>query len=339
MDKDTKLRPFLVAKILYERTDYDHCLTTSQLIQILEEEYKIQAHRTTVTSDIELLQSLGMDIQITRTNHYNEYNVLGRYFDDAELKLMIDAVASSRFITAAQSKKIIEKISALAGKNAAERMIRNVSVEHRIKGSNKKVMGIVDVINEAITQKKQISFQYFEYNVKKERKPRFDGYWYRFSPWQLVWNGDFYYIVGWYEKYKKVMNYRVDRIVANPRILDDDAIPIPKGFDLDHYLNTMYHMFSSERRMVELICDNSVMDAIIDRFGENVVTYAFDMDHFRADVEVAVNTVFFSWIVGFGGLVRIKSPETVKDEYSGFVIKAYNALDKPKEDDANDLPF
>jgi hypothetical protein len=133
------------------------------------------------------------------------------------------------------------------------------------------------------------------------------------------------------------MNYRIDRIAANPKILEDDAQPMPKGFDLDRYLNTMYHMFSSERRMVELICDNTLMDAIIDRFGEGVVTYAYDMECFRADVEVAVNSVLFSWIVGFGGLVKIKYPDDVKEEYAKFVTKAYNALEK-KQINA-DLPF
>lgn len=336
MDNDAKLRPWILAKILYERTDYEHSLTTAQLMSILEEEYNMPTHRTTIGYDIEMLQGLGMDIQVVKSTQ-NKYNVLDRYFTDAELRLMIDAVASARFISSSQSKKLIDKISAMAGQHAAERMTRNVSVERRIKGSNKKVMGIVDAINSAITQKKQISFQYFEYNVKKERKPRFDGYWYKFSPWRLVWNGDYYYIVGWYEKYKKIMNYRVDRIVSNPKILDVDAIPMPKGFDLDRYINTMYHMFSSERRTVELICNNSVMDAIIDRFGEDVVTYACDMENFRAVVEVAVNSVLFSWIVGFGGLVRIKSPDDIKDEYAEFVSKAYNSLEKKQE--AEDLPF
>ena len=336
MDNDAKLRPWILAKILYERTDYDHSLTTAQLMNILEEEYNMPTHRTTIGYDIEMLQGLGMDIQVVKSTQ-NKYNVLDRYFTDAELRLMIDAVASARFISSSQSKKLIDKISAMAGQNAAERMTRNVSVERRIKGSNKKVMGIVDAINSAITQKKQISFQYFEYNVKKERKPRFDGYWYKFSPWRLVWNGDYYYIVGWYEKYNKIMNYRVDRIVSNPKILDVAAIPMPKGFDLDRYINTMYHMFSSERRTVELICNNSVMDAIIDRFGEDVVTYACDMETFRAVVEVAVNSVLFSWIVGFGGLVRIKSPDNVKDEYAEFVTKAYNSLEK--ERDEEDIPF
>ena len=337
MDNDAKLRPWILAKILYERTDYDHSLTTAQLMKILEEEYNMPTHRTTIGPDIEMLQRLGMDIQLHKTNHFNEYNVLDRYFLDSELKLLIDAVASARFIPASQSKKLIEKISAMAGKNAAERMIRNVSVERRIKGSNKKILNIIDVINAAITQKKQISFQYFEYNARKDRKPRYDGYWYKFSPWRLVWNGDFYYVVGWYEKYEHVTNWRVDRMVSNPKILEDNAIPMPKGFDLDKYINTMYHMFSSERRTVELICNNSVMDAIIDRFGEDVTTYACDMENFRAVVEVAVNNVLFSWIVGFGGLVKIKSPEGVKEEYAKFVTKAYDSLEKKPI--GEDLPF
>lgn len=336
MNNETKLRPLLLAKILYERTDYDHSLTTAQLMDILKNEYGITTHRTTIGSDIELLQSLGMDIQLTKSSQ-NQYNVLGRYFGDAELCLMIDAVASSRFITAEQSSEIIKKISALAGQNAADRMVRNVSVERRIKGKNKKVINIVDTINEAINLKRQVSFQYFEYNEKKERTLRFNGFWYKFSPYRLVWNGDFYYVVGYYEKYDCVMSYRIDRICSVPRILELDALPMPDGFDLDHYLNTMYHMFSTERRVVELICDNSVMDAIIDRFGEDVKTCFHDMNSFRIEVEVAVNNIFYTWIVGFEGLVRISGPEDVKQGYAEMVKKAYNAL--TLSEDSDDVPF
>ena len=120
MDNDAKLRPWILAKILYERTDYDHSLTTAQLTKILEEEYNMPTHRTTIGPDIEMLQKLGMDIQVLKSTQ-NKYNVLDRYFTDAELRLMIDAVASARFISSSQSKKLIEKISAMAGQNAAER--------------------------------------------------------------------------------------------------------------------------------------------------------------------------------------------------------------------------
>ncbi len=173
MDNDAKLRPFLLAKILYERTDLDHVLTTAQLMKILEDEYHMPTHRTTIPSDIEMLRNLGMDIQAHKTNHFTEYNVLSRYFEDSELKLMIDAIASARFISKKQSKELIEKISAMAGQNAAERMTRNVSVERRIKGSNKKVMGIVDAINSAITQKKTDFFSVLRVQCQERAQASF----------------------------------------------------------------------------------------------------------------------------------------------------------------------
>ena len=321
MDNKAKLRLLYLAKILYERTDYDHILTTSQLIDILEHEYGIHAHRTTVGSDIELLRDFGMDIQLIKSSQ-NQYNVLGRYFSEIELTMIIDAIESSRFISKMQSEKLVSKISALAGENAAETIKRNVSVERRIKSDNEKVINIADTVNAAINAKKQISFQYFEYNEKKERKPRFDGYRYKFSPYRLVWNGDYYYMVGYYEKYKQIMSYRIDRIVSPPQILDDDAIPVPDGFDLDYYLNTMYHMFSTERRKIELICCNDVMDAIIDRFGEDVPTKACDTEHFNAEIEVAVNKLFFMWIFGFEGKVKIKAPDDVKEQYRRMLQEA-----------------
>lgn len=326
MDNEAKIRPFYLAKILYERTDYDHFLTTAQLIEILEKEYNVHAHRITIASDIDLLKSVGMDIQLVKSSQ-NQYNVLGRYFDDVELKLMIDAIESSRFISTEKSENLVNKIGALAGKNAAETLKRHISVERRIKSDNEKVLSIADAINMAINTGKQISFQYFEYNVKKERKPRFDGYWYKFSPYRLVWNGDYYYVVGWYEKYKRIMSYRVDQIVATPKILEDEEIiPMPKDFDLDHYLNTMYHMFSTERRKVELICSNDVMDAIIDRFGEDVPTYAFDMENFKAEVEIAVNKIFFTWVFGFEGKVIIKGPQDVCDQYKKMIASATETI-------------
>ena len=160
-----------------------------------------------------------------------------------------------------------------------------------------------------------MKFQYFEYNVKKERKPRYDGYYYRVSPYRLVWNGDFYYVVCCKDKKDDISSYRIDRMVGSPIIMEEDAKPLPKGFDMDKFLNTSTRMFASETTKVTLICNNSVMDAIIDRFGEDVETYAYDMDNFKAEVEVAVNKLFYMWIFGFGGKVKIKRPEDIKQKY------------------------
>ena len=146
-----------------------------------------------------------------------------------------------------------------------------------------------------------------------------DGALYKFSPYALVWNGDYYYAVGYSEKHGGIGNFRIDRIAKTPRILDEDAIPIPDGFDIAEYTNGMLRMYNSERTDVELICDNSLMDAIIDKFGTGVKTYAYDMTSFKLEVNVAVNHVFFSSVFGFGGKVNIKSPEEVKMQYKAMV--------------------
>ena len=324
-NKDLKIRTLTIAKILFECTDEDHFLTTSQILDILEKQYNIPTHRTTIPNDIAVLKEFGMDIQVVRSAQIR-YNLISREFDYAELKMLIDAVASSKFISKAKSEKLTAKIAALAGQNKAEELKRNISVERRIKTDNEKVLLIVDAINEAINQGKKIRFQYFEYNVKKEKKPRLDGYFYRVSPYRLVWNGDFYYVVGCKDKYTALSSYRIDRMASAPEIMDEESTPLPKDFDMDHYLNTMYHMFSTERRQVELICTNDVMDAIVDRFGEEVKTYAYDMEHFRADVEVAVNSIFYTWVFGFGGKVQIKEPKDIKDECIQIAIKTCENL-------------
>ena len=173
MDNNAKLRPLYLAKILYERTDEDHYLTTMQLAQILEEEYGIPAHRQTIKTDIELLQQFGMDIQEVKSTQ-NRYNLISRQFEIAELKLLIDAVQSSKFISKERSEQMVSKIVTLAGQHKAEELKRNASVEGRVKSENRQDLLIVDAINEAINARKKIAFQYFAYNIRKQKKLRHD---------------------------------------------------------------------------------------------------------------------------------------------------------------------
>ena len=314
MDNNAKLRPLYLAKILYERTDEDHYLTTMQLAQILEEEYGIPAHRQTIKTDIELLQQFGMDIQEVKSTQ-NRYNLISRQFEIAELKLLIDAVQSSKFISKERSEQMVSKIVTLAGQHKAEELKRNASVEGRVKSENRQDLLIVDAINEAINARKKIAFQYFAYNIRKQKKLRHDGERYIFSPYRLIWNGDYYYVLGYSDKHQAIGSFRVDRISARPDILSEEAVPVPVDFGVDDFLATTFRMYGSECREVELICDNSVIDAIIDRFGTDVTIYACDMSTFRVIVRVAISHIFFSWIFGFGGKVRIKGPEKIKTAY------------------------
>ena len=173
----------------------------------------------------------------------------------------------------------------------------------------------------------QISFQYFQYNVRKEKKIKRNGEPYVITPLHLVWNGDCYYMVGVYEYKQRLGSFRVDRIAKCPVILKEEGTPAPEGFDIDNYINTTFHMFNSEHEEVELICDNEVMDSIIDRFGEDVTTYANDMTSFRAVVNIAVSHIFYSWVFGIGGKVKIKGPEKVKEKYAEMLREAVTGME------------
>ena len=215
MDSDAKMRPLYLGKILFEQTDEEHFLTTAQLMQILEEKYGIKSHRQTIKGDIELLQRFGMDIHEIKSTQ-NRYNLVSRPFDVAELKLLIDAVGSSKFITRKKSKELAGKLSALAGENKASELKRNLCVEGPIKPSNEEIYMIVNTINDAINARKKISFFYFQFNVKKEQKLKYNGEPLVFTPLHIVWNGDYYYMVGVFEYKQKLGSFRIDRIAGRP---------------------------------------------------------------------------------------------------------------------------
>lgn len=222
--------------------------------------------------------------------------------------------------------ELIKKLTSLAGSHKARELKRNVIVDGRGKIENKQILYIIDAINDAINQRKKISFQKIEYNIKKERILHHGGERYTFSPYSLVWDGDNYYVVGYSDKYQAIGSHRVDRIAACPCILDESAVPQPVGFDVSKYIKTTFRMYNAPRAEVELLCDNSVMDAIIDRFGPDVQTYAGDLQNFRVIEEIAVGKVFFNWIFGFEGKVRIKGPESVKKQYREMVMSAMNLV-------------
>ena len=327
MDIKAKLRPFYVAKMLYEQTDEEHYLTIAQIIDELKTQYGISTSRGTVGDDIKALQTFGVEIEVEQSTQ-NRYYLIGRRFDLPELKALIDAVESARFIPKEKSSALVDKLSLLASPFSIPKLVRNVDVENRIKADNEKIYYIMDALNDAINDKKKVSFQYYTYNRNKERVAKHDGEVYVFSPYKMIWNGDYYYAVGYSEKHNSIGSFRVDRIVTTPKILSEEQHEPPKGFDLNTYLNSMFRMYNGERKQVELICDNDLMDAVIDKFGKDVDVSAYDENSFKVDVMTSVGNVFYSWIFGFGGRVYINSPEDVKAEYAKMVVVAANTLEK-----------
>lgn len=193
---------------------------------------------------------------------------------------------------------------------------------NRIKPDNEQIYYITDVINDAINAGKQISFQYYDYTGLKKKVLKNKGEVYKLSPYKLLWNGDYYYVIGYSEKKNKVICFRVDRIAGTPEMLDKDIIPMPEDFDMENFTKEVFFMFSGEKVLVDLRCDNSLMKTMVDRFGEDVTTLAYDMTSFRIQTEVSASQTFFGWVFGFNGKVQILGPESVREQYRQMIAKA-----------------
>ena len=322
---EAKPRILCLLKILEQRTDEDHPLSTNELIEILKDEYDISTYRTTISKDIASLQAFGVDV-VTIHSTQCKYFIGDRKFELPELKLLIDAVESSKFITEKKSKALIEKIHLLTSTGQVEKLKRNNYVASRVKPDNEQIYYIVDAINDAINTGKKISFQYYEYTGLKKKALKNNGETYTLSPYHLVWNDDYYYVVGYSEKHEKIVSFRVDRIAAKPAVLDADMIPAPDDFDLAEFTKSVFYMFGGEPVQVDLRCDNSLMKTMVDRFGEDVTTLAYDMTSFRILTEVAASPTFFGWVFGFGGKVEILGPETLREQYRNMVIETAKVL-------------
>jgi len=327
MENESKIRVMRLYQILNELSDEEHPISTVELIKMLDEKYGIQAHRITISKDIAVLEQCGVDIVKINTTQ-NKYFIGSRLFEIPELKLLIDAVESSKFITEKKSKILVSKLATLTSVNRAAEMKRNLCVANRIKPENEMIYYIVDAINDAINQAKKISFQYFEYDASKKKKLKNGGHPYVFSPYALSWNGDYYYVVGYSDKHQKISTFRVDRILNKPEVLQEDSVPEPKTFNVADFAKAAFGMYDGSHRTVELRCDNSLMKTIIDRFGEDVPTKPYSMTDFKVTVEASITPTFYGWIFGFGKKLEILEPQDVKAGYIQQLREAYDSFQK-----------
>ena len=312
------------AKLMLENKDYGEFPLTYEAYSC-----KNTVNFVNMTALGETLLSLkhlhGVDMGKTEIYHdstQSKYFVASRKFELPELKLLIDAVESSKFITKKKSETLIEKIHTMTSPGQVAKLKRNNYVVNRIKPDNEQIYYIIDAINDAINAGKQISFQYYDYTGLKKKVLKNKGEVYKLSPYKLLWCGDYYYVLGYSEKKSKVINFRVDRIASKPEILDKDIIPMPDDFDIENYTKEVFFMFSGEKVLVDLRCDNSLMKTMVDRFGEDVTTLAYDMTSFRVQTEVSASPTFFGWVFGFNGKVQILAPESVKEQYKQMIAQA-----------------
>lgn len=323
MEKDNKKRLMIMKEVLEKYSDEEHPITTVQIIDILNKEYDMKIHRTTVGKDINELIEMGVDVQCQRSTQ-NRYFIGSRYFELPELKLLVDAIASSKFITEKKSYELISKLGGFASIYQQDEIKRNIRTETRVKPHNERSFYIVDAINSAINKNKKIKFTYFDYNINKEKSLRNDGKPYVFSPYCLVWNGDYYYVVGFSDKHEKIGSFRVDRIESSPEILHDMAVPMPDNFSISDFTKAVFQMYDEERSEVELKCTADMMKVIIDRFGEEIETHIVDEDHFKVNVWVSLSPNFFGWLFGFGGKIELTFPPSAIERYKEMIESVLN---------------
>ena len=311
-DNIMKKRLLRLIKLLQDHTDEDHPVSTRDIMAYYKEN-GMSSDRKTLDADIKLLQEQGFDL-IKIKSSPNKYYIASREFELPELKLLIDAVQSSRFITEKKSRELSKKLAGLASAEQAKELDRHTGVNGRAKSTNEQQLYTVDTITKAINEKKKIRYQYQEYDGKKRKILRNDGEVYVLSPYMLYWNEDFYYVVGYSDKRETITAFRVDRIV-NIELTDAKAVKRPKGFKVSNYSDSIFGMYSGPEAEVELECRNDLMKYIIDRFGEKIKVHPTENGTFLTTVTVQLSPVFYGWIFQFGGGIKIVRPEGAIEKY------------------------
>lgn len=300
-------------QFLLDNTDEENGVTLSEISSHLHS-LDIDAERKTLYDDIETLRTFGLDIEKRKVRSDTvTYHILSRQFEIAELKLLIDAVQSSKFISEKKSKELIDKLSSTLSRFDAKKLQRQVYVSNRVKSMNESIYYSVDRIHEAISSNSKISFFYFEWNSEKERVFRHNGKRYTVSPHALTWEDENYYMIAYEEG--KIKHFRVDKMYKiEISDIQRDGKEVFKDFDMAIYSNKTFGMYGGREESVTLKCKNTLAGVVIDRFGINTPFRKADDNHFEVTVKVHISPVFLSWAIGFGKDIKIVSPESVKEE-------------------------
>lgn len=309
-----KIKILYLMKILLNRTDDKHGLTLEEISSALLEQ-GVEAERKTLYDDLEVLRVFGLDIE-KRKDKTVRYHVVSREFELPELKLLVDAVQSSKFITHKKSTELIKKIEGFASHYEAQQLQRQVFVANRIKTMNESIYYTVDYIHEAINKNVKVSFQYFEWNEKKEKQLRHGGKKYIISPWALTWDDENYYMIGFDSESEKIKHYRVDKMLKIELSEDKrDGAELFKNFDMALYSKKTFGMFGGKEETVTLRCSNKIAGVIMDRFGADIPFTNVTDTHFEIRVKIHTNPLFFTWIMNFGSDITILAPDNVIEDF------------------------
>ena len=309
-----KFKLSYLSRIMLEKTDDEHSLTMPQIMAELEK-YDVTAERKSVYQDFQDMDKLGIEIIKEQIGRETYYHVGSREFELAEVKLLIDVIQSSKFITQTKSRELITKIKKFVSEYQARQLQRQVFINDRVKNMNESVYYNVDYIYTAINDNRKIRFKYYKWSIEKNLIARHNGDWFVVSPWALTWNDENYYLVAFDDLDNKIKHYRVDKMM---RISVEEEMregkEIFKNFDMAAYSKATFGMYSGKKTRVHIQFPNNMCGVFIDRFGKEVSFRKVDEDHSSVAVDVAVSPQFFGWIFSLGREVKVVGPDEVVDQ-------------------------
>lgn len=305
-----KQKLLIMEQLFNKRTDENHALTGNQLIDILAHQ-DIKAERKTIYDDIATLCDSGIKLEVTKIGHSNAYFLSERLFQDEELFLLADAVASSKFLTIKKSNELIKKLQSLTSDHKAKQLRRSIYVDNRTKAFNENIYYTINTVQEGIFSDRNITFNYFEYSLEKRKQLKHGGELYTVSPFQLIWENNNYYLACYCFKHKKICRYRVDRM-TNVSVSDEKRCKLTEE-EAEEMKNqrSLYSMYGGEEETVQIQFDNSLINVVIDRFGERVICHQNSENTFYINADVQISPTFWGWLFQFGDKAKILGPSQV----------------------------
>lgn len=319
-----KLKCLYLRQFLLENTDEAHPVTVSQMIDYLAR-HDIAAERKSIYDDIDGLRSYGLDIEYRKAQD-GGYFIANREFQLPELKLLVDAVQSSKFLSLRKSNELIAKLEKLASRHEAQALRRQVYVTHRIKNMNESIYYNVDALHSAIAAGSRITFRYFDWDMNGKKKYRHEGKCYRISPWALLWDDENYYLVGYDAEHAERRHYRVDKMESITQTGEERlGKELFAGFDPAAYSRKVFGMYGGEPQKVTLRFESSMSNIVFDRFGRELILTPDREGGFTVTVEVVPSPQFFAWLTGLGAPVKILSPQPIVQQFCDYLQSVLDA--------------
>ena len=331
-DGSSKKKLFAVLEILKKYSDEDHPLKAFEIIDKLSSEYELTAERKSIYRDVEVLREFGFDIM---KKGREGFSLVSRSFEIAEIRMLNDAILGASFITAERTKKLSHKLTRELSIYQAKQIETQTYFDNRIKFDNGQILYIVDQIHTAIAAGKKVRFKYYRKKIVHNRVRRIYTREHCISPYALVWSDDKYYLIGNYDKYDNISHYRIDRmeqlsITDEPSRNFEEVSKYTGSFDTGDYVTHTFRMYSGEETEIDLICSNSILEKIIDKFGDGAHYMNCDNDTFRVRTTGYMSEGLVDWLMMYSSQCYIKSP----DELRELVVKrAAEIIEKQTDDE------